>query len=550
MIGVLCRAGEQDSVQEFFELFKTPWEFFTERKNYGVIVSTLAEIPRVNAGLIILYSSVPTRFDAREGTAVAPAGTRQIIVDYEGAVPIYGNLARLAGTGRPLLRSRSGTEVFALGFSLPGGYILRVGYDLFAEVAFLLSEGQPAENALIPTLELHILLLRDWIVNAGFPLVEIPPTPWGHRFMACLTHDVDFGGIRWHKFDHTMWGFVHRALVGSLFELIRGDRSVIRLLKNWTAVLSLPLVYLGMIKDFWDQFERYIEIEKDLRSTFFLIPFKDRVGENVQDRFRNRRATCYDIRDVQEQVENLTNQGFEIGLHGIDAWHNAEIGVQEKERIMQVTRQKEIGVRIHWLCFDSNSHSILEEAGFDYDSTCGYNEAIGYKAGTMQVFRPLGVTKLLELPLHIQDTALFYPRRMALTHARAWELCGTVLNTAARLGGVVTVLWHDRSLAPERLWDRFYVRLLDDLSARGAWFGSARQVIRWFRQRRSLTYEACRLAGNMLYLQLKHSGPESDGCLFFRVHLPRRAGSVGSQAEQEHIDVQWHGEDSVTIPLS
>ena len=30
----------------------------------------------------------------------------------------------------------------------------------------------------------------------------------------------------------------------------------------------------------------------------------------------------------------------------------------------------------------------LDEAGFEYDSTVGYNDAVGYRAGTSQVFRP------------------------------------------------------------------------------------------------------------------------------------------------------------------
>ena len=32
----------------------------------------------------------------------------------------------------------------------------------------------------------------------------------------------------------------------------------------------------------------------------------------------------------------------------------------------------------------------LEKAGFSYDSTVGYNETIGYRAGTAQVFKHPG----------------------------------------------------------------------------------------------------------------------------------------------------------------
>jgi len=41
--------------------------------------------------------------------------------------------------------------------------------------SFLLTTGQPVRHAAIPTLEKHIAFLRELIVEAGIPLVEIPP---------------------------------------------------------------------------------------------------------------------------------------------------------------------------------------------------------------------------------------------------------------------------------------------------------------------------------------------------------------------------------------
>lgn len=550
MIGVLCRQEEQEFVKEFFELFKTPWEFFSEGSDYRTVISTVSGDLKGEASLAVIYSSDGTQFDIQEGITVDSTAPDQLAIDTDGVLPIYGKLASLRGAGRPLLRSRSGAHVFGLGFSESHGVTLRVGYDLFREVALLLSDGQPIENAPIPTLELHISLLREWIVNAGIPLVEIPPVPWGHEFIACLTHDVDFGGIRRHNLDHTMWGFVYRAVVGSSLALIAGKGSLVRLIKNWTAVLSLPLVYLGLVKDFWDDFDRYTEIEGGLRSTFFLVPFKNTAGDKVQGEFPARRAARYDIDDVREQANNLVMHGCEIGLHGIDAWHNVDSGIKEKNRIMEVTGKKEVGVRIHWLCFDRHSPAILDQAGFDYDSTVGYNETVGYRAGTTQVFRPLGATRLLELPLHIQDTALFYPRRLASTNAQAQELCAGVLNAAERFGGVVTVLWHERSLAPERLWGEFYIQLLQDLRERRAWFGTAEQVVQWFRQRRAITFDDCHLDAHMLRLQLKCDGTNLEAPFIIRVHRLGDPISPGACQQHVHFDVLWDGKPSIEIPLS
>jgi hypothetical protein len=503
----------------------------------------------VNARLLLLFSSASTEFDGLKGVIVDSAPSGGFAHHNETRLPIYGRLASFSGQGKPLICGQTRSEVVGLEFFDSPERILRVGYDLFGEVAFLLSEGQPVENAHVPTLELHISLLRGWIVAAGIPVVEIPPIPWGYKFIACLTHDVDFAGIRHHRFDHTFWGFVYRALIGSLVQIVKGRGSLGRLLQNWKAVFSLPFVYLGLVEDFWDQFHRYADVDQDFASTFFLIPSKDKAGDNLQRPFPQRRAARYDIGDVHEQVERLTQQGYEIGVHGIDAWWSEERGRQELNRIAEATDQKDIGVRVHWLCFDRDTPGVLARAGFDYDSSFGYNETVGYKAGTPQVFQPLGVTRLLELPLHIQDTALFNPNRLGLNETQAWDLCSSIIDTAAQYGGVVTVLWHMRSLAPERLWGEFYVRLVQELKERGAWFGTANQVVQWFRQRRAVSFEDSTLVDNTLRLRLQYAGGGSGPGLCLRVHRPQMAGLSGSCTGQAPIDLPWTGEPSVAIPL-
>src|ERR1051325_9075833 len=105
---------------------------------------------------------------------------------------------------------------------------------------------------------------------------------------------------------------------------------------------------------------------------------------------------------------------------------------------------------MHWLYFDAQTPVALEKAGFDYDSTVGYNETIGYRAGTTQVFKPLNANRLLELPLHIMDTALFYSGYMNLSDDQANAAMRPLIENANRFGGVLTTNWHDRSLGPER----------------------------------------------------------------------------------------------------
>jgi hypothetical protein len=338
-------------------------------------------------------------------------------------------------------------------------------------------------------------MLRSWILSVGIPLLEIPPAPAGYDFAVCLTHDIDFIGIRRHRFDHTMWGFLYRSTVGALRKFFEGRLPMTRLLKMWRAAASLPFVFLGWARDFWDPFTWYLDVERQLPATYFLIPFKGRVGEHVPGRHAARRATAYDVTDIAPWTATLREKGCEVGVHGIDAWHDVTKGRAELTRITAVTGETRIGIRMHWLLGDGDTASALETAGYDYDATAGYNETIGYRNGTTQAFRPFRTRTLLELPLHIQDGALFYPHNLDLSDVDAEAQCGVLIDHARSSGGVLTVLWHDRSHGPERFWGDFYITLVRRLRASNAWFATASQAVGWFRARRRVRFarldEAC-----------------------------------------------------------
>jgi hypothetical protein len=285
-----------------------------------------------------------------------------------------------------------------------------------------------------------------------------------------------------------MFGFLYRATAGSVFKFCRGRRSLRQVATNWKAALSLPLVFAGLTKDFWNQLDQYLELESDLASTFFVISTKGEAGVDSHGRTRARRASRYALADIGDELKRLLSANREIAVHGIDAWRDSAKGRDERERIEEITGMAEIGVRMHWLYFNSQAPITLEKAGFSYDSTAGYNETIGYRAGTVQVFKHPDVDHLLELPLHIMDTALFYPSYMNLSDEQAGTAILPLIENATRFGGVLTINWHDRSLGPERLWGDTYVTLLHDLRARTPWFATAAQAVSWFRKRRATSF--------------------------------------------------------------
>ena len=487
MIGVVAEPSETSVVQEFFELFKTHWEFYQKDREYDVVLIARGDTGlQSHAKLTITYGTKTTDFEGTAGIVTFESGR---VLTFEGKrLPIYGECMTFQEIGSDIVVCEASRQS-AIALQRNGKKLrANVGYNLFQEVRVLLTDGQPAANAEVPTIELHIALLRRLIVNAGIHLIEIPPVPNNYNFIACLTHDVDHPSIRAHILDHTILGFLYRALLGSFFKLRHGG-SISCLIRNWVAAIKLPAVYCGFARDTWDTFDEYVRIEKGLGSSFFLIPFRDTSGERGNGEAPRRRASRYAAADILIKIRGLMAAGCEIGLHGIDAWIDAGKGRAEVQEIRRLTGSNEIGARMHWLYFNAQSPGILEEAGVDYDLTSGYNETIGYRAGTTQVYRPLGVARLLELPLHVMDTALFFPSHLDLSASQAWKRVDQIIHNSVQFGGCVTVNWHDRSIASERLWGEFYVGLIKKLKDKGAWFPTAGHAVSWFRKRRSAVFE-------------------------------------------------------------
>ena len=195
----------------------------------------------------------------------------------------------------------------------------------------------------------------------------------------------------------------------------------------------------------------------------------------------------------------------------------------------------------------------LEEAGFSYDSTVGYNETVGYRAGTTQVYKPLETANLLELPLHVMDTALFYPCHRNLSPQEAGNVVGGLVENTGRFGGVLTINWHDRSIVPERLWDECYVRLLAQLRQREAWFATGAQAVAWFRKRRSAALESVLWDGDTVHVKASMK-PEKGGLpgLRIRVHRPRSKAAPGTpraESADAYVDVAFDQDVDLCLAL-
>ena len=217
--------------------------------------------------------------------------------------------------------------------------------------------------------------MRDSLLETESPSSSFPNPP-GHPFIACLTHDIDFIGIRQHKLDQTFLGFVYRVFKSAVDGRTR-DWSKVR--KNFFALFSrFQRSISKLLPDFWYPVDCYEAIEHGHPSTYFFIPFAGRAGRQATARRAFRRAAPYDVKKYAQALRSLEAGASEVAVHGIDAWCDPASAAAEMQAIRDITGKSAVGIRMHWgSMFSEHSPDTLDRAGYIYDSTLGYNEAVG-----------------------------------------------------------------------------------------------------------------------------------------------------------------------------
>ena len=102
MIGVIADPADHLVVREFFELFKTPWEFYSTDHNYDAVLCAGDFEVGGNAKVVIRYAGRNIRFDDDADDAARGAGAHHD----EIGLDCFGHYVSLhpvaAGDGRQL----------------------------------------------------------------------------------------------------------------------------------------------------------------------------------------------------------------------------------------------------------------------------------------------------------------------------------------------------------------------------------------------------------------------------------------------------------------
>lgn len=290
--------------------------------------------------------------------------------------------------------------------------------------------------------------------------LSVEPPRWGGApFAVALTHDVD---VPW-KWTRTG---VKGAAARAKSDLVNGRMHAgMRELRG----LAGAAVHKATGTDPYWSFDRILEDERrcGASSTFFLLADHaheyDGAAVESYERLRPR------------LVETLQDSEAEVGLHGsYSAAGDAGRIAREKERLEELSGPIQ-GQRYHYLRVDPHRNlGALEAAGFAYDSSLGFGDAVGFRAGIAHPFRPWDFARdaprgLVEVPLAAMDVTLSAERYLDLGVDEAEKRLMSLLDWAALHGGGFAVLWHseqyDSALLPG--WDRLYRRVLEGVRSRG-----------------------------------------------------------------------------------
>ncbi|MBW6514183.1 MAG: polysaccharide deacetylase family protein [Candidatus Syntrophosphaera sp.] len=279
-----------------------------------------------------------------------------------------------------------------------------------------------------------------------------------YRFSISLSHDIDY------------WDY---WAPGQKAETLRYNlRTFFKRPVNATYKILGHTLHKNLIHNPQRQARWILRKEEDLdvRSTWFLFG-KDDFEDARQNYIADPR-----IRD--RLVRILGDQ--EVGLHGSPESAYDGNALRKEMANLRSVGFEVTGYRSHYLNFDyQRSFRILEEAGIQYDSTLGYWENIGFRAGISFPFYPFNLEenrpfRVLEIPLIVMDTTLYSKKAMNLTPQAAKRTLKRLINMADKYQSHLSLLWHNVSFDPIdfTLWGSVYWSILRYARDRDAWISS------------------------------------------------------------------------------
>lgn len=275
---------------------------------------------------------------------------------------------------------------------------------------------------------LHRPVIQEW---ADWFWDQLQQKGWDtarktRKFKFSLSCDVDHPLLWWSKMERL------KTILGAV--LHRGDfLEAAYWVKNYS--FNSP--------DPYDVFDEWLQLfrENDLTVQFNFL------GK------RPKSSNCwYPLEHpvVRALLDKIAKNGHNIGFHpSYEAYEDASLFEQELASLRAVSPLEIISGRQHYLRFSSpETWQMWENAGLREDSTLGYPEALGFRAGISQDYpvfdtQQRKILQLREKPLIAMDVSLALYQKCSPEEAITQLL--QLYQTVAQYQGNFSLLWHNSS---------------------------------------------------------------------------------------------------------
>ena len=316
------------------------------------------------------------------------------------------------------------------------------GLDIFASTFFMLTRWEehvhqerdehgrfPAKNALSwragfldrPVVNEYANLLWQMLVRLGWSV----PRP-ERQFRLQLSHDVDHPRL-WPTRAARL-----RTLGGSLLQR-RQPRETMFWLKK----------HFFRRQDPYDTFDELMDLaEQNGEPAHFNF-----LGERPQ-----QSDAWYDLNTpfLKNLLQKIAARGHVVGFHpSYEAYDDPDAFERELASVRRISGQAITSGRQHYLRFSSpDTWQRWADAGLDCDSSMGYSEAVGFRAGICDTYPVFNVQTRQQLPLHekpllaMDVTLALYQK---LTPEQAIAQLEHLRREVRKHQGEFTLLWHNSS---------------------------------------------------------------------------------------------------------
>lgn len=281
------------------------------------------------------------------------------------------------------------------------------------------------------------------MIRERYPAVVFADT---QKPIVTFSHDVDY-----------LTKTPQLRLKGGAFYMYNFVRTLIAL-KAGAAFSSLfkGMAFALCPADYWC-FDKWARLEEELRIRsvyyFYAKPTSRRGGlkawllEPSYDLSSNER--------LGDTIKRLRDAGNLVGLHGsFHSARDAELFAAEKSILERAMGSEVTRVRQHWLSFDEGATPRMhEQSGIQEDSTIGFNDLSGFRAGVASIYNPYDHERqrafdLEELPLVVMDSHLYDYSYGSEPDDLKWFVRS--MNEVKKFA--VSVDWHQRVISPDYGW--------------------------------------------------------------------------------------------------